>query len=60
MKYFKRLCGDDPGTINQAVQLLPASRYLERIADLTTNIAEDVVFMVEGELIWHSSQTSSE
>jgi len=29
------------------------SRYLERIADLSTNIAEDVVFMVEGELIRH-------
>ena len=41
---------DDPRTVNRAVQLLSASRYLERIVDLTTNIAEDVMFMVEGNL----------
>jgi phosphate transport system protein len=43
----------DSGTIERAVHLLSASRHLERIADLATNIAEDVVFMVEGELIRH-------
>ena len=43
----------NPDTIVRAVHLLSASRHLERIADLTTNIAEDVVFMVEGELIRH-------
>jgi len=44
----------DPNNVERAVHTLSASRYLERIADLTTNIAEDVVFMVEGELIRHS------
>ena len=39
--------------IEQAVQTLSVSRYLERIADLSTNIAEDVVFMVDAELIRH-------
>ncbi len=57
---LQKVMRDDPSTVNRAVQLLSASRYLERIADLTTNIAEDVVFMVEGELIRHSSQTFSE
>ena len=43
----------DPDSIERAVHLLSVSRHLERIADLTTNIAEDVVYMVEGELIRH-------
>ena len=43
----------EPDTIERAVHMLSASRHLERIADLTTNIAEDVVFMVDGELIRH-------
>ena len=44
-----------PECIERAVQTLSVSRYLERIADLSTNIAEDVVFMVEGELIRHQT-----
>jgi phosphate transport system regulatory protein PhoU len=36
-----------------AMNLLSTSRYMERIADLSTNIAEDVVFMVEGRVVRH-------
>lgn len=43
----------DVTTIERAVGLLSLSRYLERIADHTTNIAEDLVFQVEGEVIRH-------
>ena len=43
----------DPTTIRRAIHLLSASRHLERIADLATNIAEDVVFLDEGEVIRH-------
>lgn len=43
----------NPDSIERAVHLLSASRHLERIADLATNIAEDVVYMAEGELIRH-------
>ncbi len=39
--------------VDELIQLLSVSRYLERIGDLATNIAEDVVFMVEGEVIRH-------
>lgn len=42
-----------PEFIDRAVQILSISRYLERIEDLSTNIAEDVVFMVDGDLIRH-------
>jgi len=44
---------NDKNTIERAVGLISASRYLERIADLATNIAEDVVFMVEGVIVRH-------
>jgi phosphate transport system protein len=43
----------DPKTINRALALLLVSRSLERIADQGTNLAEHVVFMVEGEDIRH-------
>lgn len=44
---------NDPETIKRAGCLLSVSRHLERIADLATNIAEDVVYMVDGEMIRH-------
>ena len=44
---------EDPHTISAAMELFLVSRNLERVADLATNIAEDVVFMVEGKTIKH-------
>jgi len=46
----------DSTTVKRAVHLLSSSRHLERIADLSTNIAEDVIFMIEGELIRHRTE----
>jgi len=43
----------DPTTIERAIHLIRISRSLERIADLSTNICEDVIFMVEGKVIKH-------
>lgn len=43
----------DPNSVERAVHLMSVSRHLERVADLSTNIAEDVVFMVEGEVVRH-------
>jgi phosphate transport system protein len=43
----------DPTTVERGLHLLSASRSLERIADLATNIAEDVLFMVLGEVVRH-------
>ena len=53
---LQRLMRQDPDTIERAVHLLSVSRHLERIGDLATNIAEDVVYMVEGELIRHLTE----
>lgn len=52
---LQTLMESDSSTIKRAIELLSTSRYLERIADLATNIAEEVVFLVEGEVIRHSS-----
>jgi len=35
------------------INLLLVSRHLERIADLTTNIAEEVIYLIEGEISRH-------
>lgn len=40
---------EDPRTIGQATQLIFVGRYLERIADHTTNIAEWVIYLVTGQ-----------
>jgi len=50
---LKALMQKDSTTVDRAVELLSCSRYLERIADLSTNIAEDVIFMAEGEVVRH-------
>lgn len=42
-----------PDAVERAVHLLSVSRHLERIADHATNVAEDVVFLVDGEVIRH-------
>ena len=44
---------DDPSTISSSLQLLLVIRNLERIADLSTNIAEDAVYLAEGRTIKH-------
>lgn len=40
---------EDPRTITQATYLLFVGRYIERIADHATNIAERVIYLVTGE-----------
>ena len=39
--------------VNQALHLLFVARYLERIADHATNIAERAIYMVTGERVPH-------
>jgi phosphate transport system protein len=44
----------DPGVIERALGLILVSRCLERIADHATNIAEEVIFFVEGRVVRHA------
>lgn len=43
----------DPSTILRAVKISYISKYLERIADHITNIAETVIYMIDGKIIRH-------
>jgi phosphate transport system protein len=43
----------EPKFVDQFLDLLTVTQGIERIADLATNIAQDVVYMVEGEIIRH-------
>ncbi|MGK0220051.1 MAG: phosphate transport system protein [Planctomycetota bacterium] len=43
----------EPEQVDDAMLFLSTSRHLERIADHATNIAEDVVYMVEGTIVRH-------
>jgi phosphate transport system protein len=47
---------EDPHTISVGMELVLVSRNLERVADLATNIGEDVVFLVEGKSIKHHAE----
>lgn len=44
---------EDPESADIYIYMISASRYLERIADLATNIAEDVIYMVDGDIVRH-------
>jgi phosphate transport system protein len=44
---------ESPDRVHCLLQLLLVSRSLERIADLSTNIAEDVIYMAEGVIVRH-------
>lgn len=47
---------EDPHLIGAGMELFLVSRNLERVADLATNIGEDVVFLVEGKSIKHHAE----
>ncbi len=42
-----------PDRVDVGMSLFSAVRHLERIADHATNVAEDVVYLVEGEVVRH-------
>jgi phosphate transport system protein len=46
---------NNPSNANFLIDLLSVSRNLERIADHATNIAEDVIYMVDGEIVRHQN-----
>jgi phosphate transport system protein len=46
----------DPGTIERALALILMSRNLERVGDHATNIAEEVIYLVEGREVRHGHE----
>ena len=49
---------EDPTQVNSKLQYILITRYLERIADHTTNIAEDIIFWVRGLDVRHGRAVS--
>lgn len=45
-----------PDQTEALIHLLSASRHLERIADHATNISEDVIYMIQGEVVRHRTE----
>jgi phosphate transport system protein len=52
---LERVMAASAEQVPPALHLFSASRHIERVADHATNIAEDVVYLVEGEIIRHRS-----
>lgn len=49
----KDVIKDNPEYVEYFINLLLISRHLERIADHATNIAEEVIYLIEGEIVRH-------
>jgi phosphate transport system protein len=50
------LMKESPDNVEPALHCFSASRHLERIADLAENIAEDVIYLVEGDIVRHKHE----
>jgi phosphate transport system protein len=48
-----QLMQQQPASVSAALHFYSASRHIERIGDHATNIAEDVIYLVEGEIARH-------
>ncbi len=53
-EYVIEAAGRNPADLDVLIHYLSVSRYLERIADHATNIAEDVIYMTSGEIVRHT------
>lgn len=52
-KQIEERIAAEPDKAESLMRLASVARHLERIADMATNIAEDVIYMVEGEIVRH-------
>ncbi|MBN1141913.1 MAG: hypothetical protein JXB25_09005 [Deltaproteobacteria bacterium] len=50
----------NPEDFSAVISYLGVSRHLERIADYATNIAEDVIYMTDGEIVRHQTDLAKE
>jgi phosphate transport system protein len=52
---IKTAVKEDPEKVGLLINLLLISRHLERLADHATNIAEEVIYLIEGEIVRHGN-----
>lgn len=53
IEHLQDLMTEDPTQIEPAMHCFSASRHLERIGDLAENLAEETIYLVEGEIVRH-------
>lgn len=53
---LKTMLTTDPEYVNNLLHVLSVGRHLERIADHATNIAEDVIYLVDAQIIRHTPE----
>ena len=58
-RVFEDYIRQHPERVSEALHLVSVSRHMERIADQATNVAEDVIYMVEGEIVRHQPEDFS-
>jgi phosphate transport system protein len=56
---LEALMAKESATVKRALHALSSARHLERIADLAVSIADDVIFLVKGEVVRHIHPTPS-
>lgn len=49
----RKIIAEEVSRMQEAIDLMQVAQRLERIADIATNIAEDVIFLVEGRIVRH-------
>lgn len=52
-----QLMKSDQDTIDQGLEIIRVSRNLERVADLATNIAEEVIFITQAQIVKHHTRS---
>jgi len=54
----KKAAAQNPAMIESLLQIMHIARHLERIADHATNIAEDLIYLVDGRIVRHTAEVS--
>ena len=57
-KQVKQAVTQNPALFESLLQIMHIARHLERIADHATNIAEDVIYLIEGRIVRHTQEVS--
>lgn len=57
---LKRIISEIPNRVGYLINMFLISRHLERVGDHATNIAEEVIYLIEGEIVRHGNFKSPE
>jgi phosphate transport system protein len=59
-QYVKNTVQQSPHLFEPLLQIMHIARHLERIGDHATNIAEDLIYLIEGKIVRHNSELANE